>query len=141
MTLKVSLTDLFICPISQERMKNPVVSTCGHTYEKIEIEGWVEKCLKENKSPQCPLCREPVNNFVANFILKQALDVLEANPNSLVDRVEDLTGEEREQVEIAMARVKERREVDKSKGIPDRLPEPMSFAKKIGEAISSIYKC
>ncbi|ELR17586.1 Ubox domain containing protein [Acanthamoeba castellanii str. Neff] len=33
----------FLCPITQELMKDPVVASDGHTYEKLAIEEWIQK--------------------------------------------------------------------------------------------------
>jgi len=33
----------FLCPITQELMKDPVVASDGHTYERMAIEEWIQK--------------------------------------------------------------------------------------------------
>ena len=50
--------NVFTCPISQEMFQNPVTEgegTCGHTFERIYIEEWI------NRKHTCPLSRAPLN--------------------------------------------------------------------------------
>lgn len=41
-----------VCPISMEKMKEPYTLACGHTFDKINIERWLEK------KNDCPMCRK-----------------------------------------------------------------------------------
>jgi hypothetical protein len=45
-----------ICPISNDIIKYPVSTKCGHNFDKYFILQWLEK--KEN----CPICREKIKN-------------------------------------------------------------------------------
>lgn len=52
----------FLCPITQELMTDPVITPCGHTFEKEFIEKWIDQKTeqyKKNKNftPECPECR------------------------------------------------------------------------------------
>lgn len=40
-----------VCPISMETMKESHTLECGHTFEKIYVQKWLEK------NDSCPLCR------------------------------------------------------------------------------------
>lgn len=44
----------FLCPLTQEVMKDPVVDTEGNSYERAAIESWLEK----NKTS--PITRKPL---------------------------------------------------------------------------------
>jgi SUMO ligase MMS21 Smc5/6 complex component len=42
MTLRASLASTFEDPFSMQRMKDPLINTtCGHSYEAEQINGWV----------------------------------------------------------------------------------------------------
>lgn len=138
MTLRVNLTKIFEDPISLERMTNPVINTgCGHSYEAEEINGWVASRIETNAVPECPLCRAPIGQLIANVLLKQGLEILDAPVNSLAERIEDLTDEDREDLERAIAHVQQRRQANQMANplIPDRLSEAMTFAKKKAEVV------
>lgn len=45
----------FICPLSKEVMKNPVVLETEQTYEQSEIEKWFKYCLEQGRKPTCPV--------------------------------------------------------------------------------------
>ena len=61
--------DYFLCPITMNVMKDPVVSNCGHTYEKEAIEAWMQS--KEI----CPICKKIITNVSPNFALKAIINV------------------------------------------------------------------
>jgi len=60
----------FICPITQEVMRDPVIAEDGHTYEKDAIENWLEKSLTS------PMTRQPISpaKLIPNLALKQLID-------------------------------------------------------------------
>ena len=146
MTLRVTLKDLFICPISYEEMRQPVMnSLCGHTYEKIQIEGWMASQTSGGRVADCPQCRAPIGQLTTNFLVQQALAVLQSPDNSLIGRVEDLADdEERDQVQRAAREISSRRVTDQQNGIPIRLPTPLSFATKVSNvstACKQLFGC
>jgi hypothetical protein len=60
---------LFQCPITLERMKDPVVvAPCGHTFEKDAI-----KMIFDSGKP-CPLCNTPMQLLANNYGLKALLE-------------------------------------------------------------------
>jgi len=141
MNLQASLTEIFIDPISLERMHDPIINQCGHTYERTQIEGWIARKVQAGEVANCPLCRLPVAGLIPNLILGQALEILDAPVNALTTRIEELTGEEQEQISAAINIVIQRRQQDQASGIPDRLPESVKFLSKVAGAISGVYYC
>ncbi len=56
------------CPISRERMKEPVITSCGHSFEKEVILKWI------NGSTQpCPTCRSNITtrDLAPNLALRE----------------------------------------------------------------------
>lgn len=58
----------FLCPLTKEVMKNPVVLESSHTYEKTAIEYWFQRCVEDGRDPTCP-------------VTGQVLQSLEQKPN------------------------------------------------------------
>ncbi|GAB4824537.1 hypothetical protein Ancab_007413 [Ancistrocladus abbreviatus] len=58
----------FLCPLTKEVMKDPVVLESSQTYERSAIEYWFERCLEDGRDPTCP---------VTGLVLKS----LEQKPN------------------------------------------------------------
>jgi hypothetical protein len=46
--------DEYMCPITGETAKNPVITICNHIFEKNALNMWLEK------SNSCPLCRTTI---------------------------------------------------------------------------------
>ncbi len=61
----------FICPISMDVLKDPVITNCGHTFEKENI----EEANKKNTA--CPTCRTKITSLSPNYSLKSALETWE----------------------------------------------------------------
>ena len=59
----------FICPISQQIMKDPVITPHGITYERSSIESWIDK------KSTCPITRKPLKkiDLIPNYSLKNAI--------------------------------------------------------------------
>lgn len=62
--------DYFKCPISWEKIENPVVSIEGHSYEKWAIEKWF---VNQDTSPITGLSLSSYN-LINNYALKSAID-------------------------------------------------------------------
>ncbi|XP_021715548.1 U-box domain-containing protein 44-like [Chenopodium quinoa] len=45
----------FICPLTKEVMKDPVVLESAQTYERTAIEYWFQRCLEDGRDPTCPV--------------------------------------------------------------------------------------
>ncbi|XP_043701306.1 U-box domain-containing protein 44-like isoform X2 [Telopea speciosissima] len=67
----------FICPLTKEVMKDPVVLESSQTYERSAIEYWFERCIEDGRDPTCP-------------VTGQVLKSLEQKPNiSLAGAIEE----------------------------------------------------
>ncbi|XP_042509189.1 U-box domain-containing protein 44-like [Macadamia integrifolia] len=67
----------FICPLTKEVMKDPVVLESSQTYERTAIEHWFERCIEDGRDPTCP-------------VTGQMLKSLEQKPNiSLAGAIEE----------------------------------------------------
>ncbi|KAF3454256.1 hypothetical protein FNV43_RR04703 [Rhamnella rubrinervis] len=44
----------FLCPLTKDVMKDPVVLESSQTYERSAIEYWFEQCLEDGRDPTCP---------------------------------------------------------------------------------------
>jgi len=50
-------------------MEEPVITSCGHTFEKSYIEQWL------SKNEHCPICKKKINkDLVSNFSLKAIIE-------------------------------------------------------------------
>lgn len=60
----------FLCPISQELMKDPVITPRGISFERKSILDW----LKKNRT--CPITKTSLNekDLITNYSLKNAID-------------------------------------------------------------------
>ncbi|XP_010253761.1 PREDICTED: U-box domain-containing protein 44-like [Nelumbo nucifera] len=58
----------FICPLTKEAMKDPVVLESLQTYERTAIEYWFQRCIEDGRDPTCP-------------VTGQVLKSLEQKPN------------------------------------------------------------
>ena len=65
-----NIPNSFLCPIKIDIMKNPVICSDGHTYEKEFIEKWLKN---NNTSPLTNKILEN-KNLIPNFALKKAID-------------------------------------------------------------------
>lgn len=64
----MKIRDEFICPITYELMRDPVVASDGHTYEKAAIEKW----LKNHKIS--PRSGEPMDSLtIPNINIKKLI--------------------------------------------------------------------
>ncbi|XP_065736823.1 WD repeat, SAM and U-box domain-containing protein 1 isoform X3 [Phocoena phocoena] len=70
-TLSSEIPDEFICPITRELMKDPVIASDGYSYEKEAMENWISK--KKRTSPMTNLVLPSVV-LIPNRTLKMAID-------------------------------------------------------------------
>ncbi len=72
--LKIFESNDFVCPITMLYMRNPVMASDGHLYEKYAIKQWI----KGSHNPTSPLTRELITRKVyqAN-IIKNKIDNIE----------------------------------------------------------------
>lgn len=45
----------FLCPLTKEVMKNPVVLESSQNYERTAIEYWFRRCIEDGRDPTCPV--------------------------------------------------------------------------------------
>jgi len=85
--LSMEVPDGFICPISQEIMKDPVMDPEGNTYERCQIELWL------SHHQRSPLTNSPLtaNRLIPNRALRDSIATfLEKNPGAKVGRGREL---------------------------------------------------
>ena len=141
MALRANFTDLFIDPISLQTMTDPVTNTCGHSYDRDQIEGWIASRVSAGAVPGCPLCRRPIGELVANVLLRRGIEILNAPFNDLAESIEDLNEDERDELGRAIEHIRQRRQanIEATPSIPDRLSEAMVFFKGKTRATSHAY--
>jgi hypothetical protein len=138
MSVRAVYSDLFIDPISHEFMSEPVINSCGHTFEKKSMDGWI---VENGPVPLCPLCSAPICGLVTNLLFRNAINILVDPDNALKYEIKDLSDEEQDELNPAIDSIQKRRESDRQAGIPDRLANPLIYAKKAMEAVSRFYGC
>ncbi|XP_019661559.1 WD repeat, SAM and U-box domain-containing protein 1 isoform X3 [Ailuropoda melanoleuca] len=69
-TLSSGIPDEFLCPITRELMKDPVIASDGYSYEKEAMENWISK--KKRTSPMTNLVLPSVV-LTPNRTLKMAI--------------------------------------------------------------------
>ena len=62
--------EAFLCPISQDIMEDPVMTKYGHTYERSEIEKWIDKYHND------PLTKKPLekSDLFPNYNMKNLIE-------------------------------------------------------------------
>ncbi|KAK9279387.1 hypothetical protein L1049_013066 [Liquidambar formosana] len=45
----------FLCPLTKEVMKDPVVLESSQNYERTAIEYWFQRCIEDGRDPTCPV--------------------------------------------------------------------------------------
>ncbi|OXB52615.1 hypothetical protein ASZ78_014546 [Callipepla squamata] len=69
-TVSVSVPDEFLCPITRELMKDPVIAADGYSYEKEAMENWLSSKRRSSPMTNLPLS-SPV--LTPNRTLKMAI--------------------------------------------------------------------
>ncbi|XP_021253302.1 WD repeat, SAM and U-box domain-containing protein 1 isoform X2 [Numida meleagris] len=69
-TVSVAVPDEFLCPITRELMKDPVIAADGYSYEKEAMENWIS-----NERRSSPMTNLPLHSLVLtpNRTLKMAI--------------------------------------------------------------------
>lgn len=70
-SLSSGIPDEFICPITRELMKDPVIASDGYSYEREAMESWIHK--KKRTSPMTNLAL-PSLVLTPNRTLKMAIN-------------------------------------------------------------------
>ncbi|ONH99885.1 hypothetical protein PRUPE_6G055800 [Prunus persica] len=53
----------FLCPLTKEVMRYPVVLQSSQTYERTAINYWFERCLEDGRDPTCPVTGEVLGSL------------------------------------------------------------------------------
>ncbi|KAJ6822702.1 U-box domain-containing protein 44-like [Iris pallida] len=66
----------FLCPLTKEVMKDPVVVESSQTYERTAIKCWFDRCLGDARDPTCPVTGQVLDNLELkpNIGLKGAIE-------------------------------------------------------------------
>ena len=68
-----SQTNSFLCPIGCELMREPVMAADGHTYERVQIEEWIQRKGDSVKSPKTNE-RLAYTMLTPNYALNASID-------------------------------------------------------------------
>lgn len=52
---QISPFNNFLCPLTKEVMKDPVVIESSQTYERTAIRHWLDRCSEDGRDPTCPV--------------------------------------------------------------------------------------
>ena len=75
--------DAFLCPITQDYMRDPVITSDGQTYERRAIEAWLSRRAAQGLALTSPLTGEPLagDTLIPNVVLRGLIhDMLERRP-------------------------------------------------------------
>lgn len=75
---------MIVCPIQNEVMVDPVVTSAGSTYERRAIEGWFRRCEAHRLPATDPMTNTPLASTVLTpntLVRREALSYLEARGN------------------------------------------------------------
>ena len=79
--LTISEEEDYVCPITHEVPKDPVVASDGYTYERVAIEAWLLRCEISDKFTS-PITREVIEPTVyPNRLARKELPVKEEKPD------------------------------------------------------------
>lgn len=53
----------FLCPLTKDIMKDPVVLVSSQNYERTAIKCWFERCLEDGREPTCPVTGEVLSSL------------------------------------------------------------------------------
>ena len=136
-----TIREVFECPITTELLIDPVIDPCGHTFERADIEHWLE----DHNS--CPLNRnQPLvrQSLIPNRIVREALQVIQhhqiplAIPRNELAAVE-IPADDRAVVNQAMQQIFDKRTNDAKVNIPSKLSPSIPSCKKSSGC--STYPC
>jgi hypothetical protein len=65
--------EMFKCPVCLDRLNNPVVTTCGHTFCVSCLERVRTTALEANNTTTCPECKQVVCSFAPNYAVRKYL--------------------------------------------------------------------
>ncbi|KAG9453462.1 hypothetical protein H6P81_006366 [Aristolochia fimbriata] len=96
----------FLCPLTKEVMKDPVVLESFQTYERSAIQYWFDRCIEDGRDPTCPVTGQVLKSLTlrpniglagaieewvnrnVDMQVTSALEILREDSPSSVDSVE-----------------------------------------------------
>lgn len=69
-TVTIQCPDEYICPISMEIMRDPVITCDGHSFDRASLEEW----LKENVTNPLTGASLALKTITPNYALKRLID-------------------------------------------------------------------
>jgi len=95
-SLPLRVPDDFLCPISGQIMSDPVITTCGHSYDRTSIERWFQErgaaqCSytdpKTNMALDAPLLipNHTLRSVIQHFVASVSTTVVRLPPKQTVD--------------------------------------------------------
>ena len=75
-----ALSESLVCPISLALMRDPVVAADGHTYERCQIESWIQRAQRNGEEIRSPVTNEALAyamlapNHSMRSLIAQVLD-------------------------------------------------------------------
>jgi hypothetical protein len=87
---KIEELDGFLCPITHEILKDPVITCDGITYERTAIEEWFQKGKISSPMTGMPL---PVTTLTPNVALKKVIGEAYLEISAMVKKVRELEAE------------------------------------------------
>ena len=64
------IPDAYLCPITMDPMEDPVMAADGHSYERREIEAWLDRGKRMSPMTGAPL---PHTHLMPNHALRNAI--------------------------------------------------------------------
>jgi hypothetical protein len=67
--------EAFLCPLTKQVMKDPVVAESEMTYEREAIQQWFDACQEQGREPMCPVSGQIVKNtkLRPNLVLQKTI--------------------------------------------------------------------
>ena len=117
-----------VCPITNDLMKNPVITNGGQTYERNAIEKW----MKLNKTD--PITRDPITTLIPNFSIKSLCEEFKNKKEFFVNEELKETSEDlkKKKAEIkknkeALKKLKEEEDAKRIKELKKSNPLPPNY--------------
>ena len=86
---KINYPDKYNCPITADVMSNPVMTTCGHHYEKTAIEQYIG--TKNNV--KCPCCNGSLSKdkLFPSYFMKSEIEAFKKNHSQNKQKEDEIT--------------------------------------------------
>jgi hypothetical protein len=96
------LETLLTCALSLDTLEDPVIDKCGHTFERKQIQDWLQK------NDTCPFSRQRITraDLSPNLMVKQAVGILKQRGRAPDGTVVVANEQEREMVVRAVEQLR-----------------------------------